>query len=493
MPNFLSFLKKHFLLSSTVLTILLACLWIFSTPVNFFNSVENASLWVRDYFGGFYLYLGFGCVVFLLIFALLPIGKKRLGGKTPEYSFFSWMAMLYSAGMGSGILLRATQEPVFMQQNPPIDTGVSSEILSLEYVFYHWGLTAWAFYVFFALIMGYSFFIKKEKLAISTVFSAKSNSISLQLIDFLAIITTVVGLVASLGMGAKQVEDGANFLMGSNENLIDYSATALIFLGAGYSAYRGIHKGIQRISNINIILTLALLFFVFVQSDVLLIFDRFFSALYHYIIDFIPMSLALGKYDPGKEFLTDWTYYYWAFWLAWAPFTGVFIARISRGRSMRQMILGALIVPSLSSFFWFSVFGSEAFSFIEEWGSYSGEFSNVFSSIFVFLTEYPLGSVTVVITLILLLGFLITSADSAIFVLSMFTDRGKEEPKKSYRLIWTVILFLFTIAVLLVGSSNKGENVLTAMQKLLIVTSLPFSFFTVLIAIKLVLKLKKKA
>jgi glycine betaine transporter len=264
-------------------------------------------------------------------------------------------------------------------------------------------------------------------------------------------------------------------------------------LGAGYSAYRGIHKGIQRISNINIILTLALLFFVFVQSDVLLIFDRFFSALYHYIIDFIPMSLALGKYDPGKEFLTDWTYYYWAFWLAWAPFTGVFIARISRGRSMRQMILGALIVPSLSSFFWFSVFGSEAFSFIEEWGSYSGEFSNVFSSIFVFLTEYPLGSVTVVITLILLLGFLITSADSAIFVLSMFTDRGKEEPKKSYRLIWTVILFLFTIAVLLVGSSNKGENVLTAMQKLLIVTSLPFSFFTVLIAIKLVLKLKKKA
>lgn len=492
MTHTLRFFKRHALILTSAFTVVLGCLWVFWSPVQFFEATESASLWVRDYFGRFYLYIGLGCVLFLLLIAALPLGKQRMGNQKPEYSTFSWIAMLYSAGMGSGILLRATQEPVFMQQHPPIATGVSPEILSLEYVFYHWGLTAWAFYVFFALIMGYSYFIKKESLSISTIFSTQKHTFSLRFIDWLAIVTTVVGIVASLGMGGQQIEDGLNFLLDQNIDLLDYTAVTLVFIGATYSAYRGIHKGIQRISTLNIILTLVLLFFVFVQSDISLIFNRFFTALYHYIIDFIPMSLALGKYDPGKEFLTDWTYYYWAFWLAWAPFTGVFIARISRGRSLRQMIFGALLIPSLSSFFWFTVFGSEAFSFIDSRGSYSGEFSDVFSSIFVFLSEYPLGGVTVVITVLLLLGFLITSADSAIFVLSMFTDRGKENPRKNYRLIWAAILLLFTIAVLLVGNSNAGENVLTAMQKLLIVTSLPFAFFAIIIAIQLLLTLRKK-
>ncbi|MFD2433563.1 BCCT family transporter [Mesonia maritima] len=216
------------------------------------------------------------------------------------------------------------------------------------------------------------------------------------------------------------------------------------------------------------------------------ILKNFGLAFYHYVVDFIPLSLALGKYNPGENFLTDWTYYYWAFWLAWAPFTGIFIARISRGRTIKQMILGSLFIPSLGSFFWFSVFGTSSFQLIEKMTNYNNEFGNVFTSIFVFLENYPFATITSVITIILLIGFLVTSVDSAIYVLSMFTDKGKENPKKSHRFIWAFLLFLCTEAILLLGTFSAAKNVLTAMQKLLIITSLPFALLSVLIAVGLI-------
>lgn len=200
-----------------------------------------------------------------------------------------------------------------------------------------------------------------------------------------------------------------------------------------------------------------------------------------YIIDFIPMSLAYGKYDPGIDFLTDWTFYYWAFWLAWAPFTGIFIARISRGRTLRQLLLGVLVIPSLGTFFWFSVFGTSAFETIASWGAYNNEFGDVFSSIFVFFEAYPLATLLNFTTLFLLISFLVTSVDSAVFVLSMFTDKGKHLPAKKHRLIWSIFIFLATAALLLLGNSKPEIDVLVAVQKLLIITSLPFAFFMVVI------------
>lgn len=258
------------------------------------------------------------------------------------------------------------------------------------------------------------------------------------------------------------------------------------------SAYSGVENGIKQISNWNIYITIALLLFVFVQTDVGVVLQRFFTALFYYVKDFISLSLALGNFNPGKEFLTDWTYYYWAFWLAWAPFTGIFIARISEGRTLREMILGVLLIPSIGTFFWFSVFGGASFGLIAGRGSYSGEFDNVFTSIFHFFEAFSLPSVTNIITVILLISFLVTSVDSAIYVLSMFSDNGNENPNKKYRFIWAMLLFLFCEAIIVLGNVKPESNVLTAMQKFLIVSSLPFAFLTLVLMVTFLRQLINK-
>jgi len=485
--SLLDFLKNNLLLALSILFILAFSSFIFISPESFYNTIETYSITIRDLFGSFYLWLGLGCVLFLLILAFTPFGKIKLGGSKPEYNTLSWIAMLYSAGMGAGILLRAVQEPVFMQQHPPISTNDSAEVVALEYTFYQWGFTAWAFYVFFALVIGYYLFVRKKSMLLSNTFPQFEGSKLIKGVDLLTILTTVIGIVAAISLGTEQIEGGLTYLLETENNYaFAYLFTFIIFLFGFISAYRGIHKGIQKISNWNIALTFLLLLFIFLQNDMLQILKNFGIATYQYIIDFLPLSLALGNYNPGKQFLTDWTLYYWAFWLAWAPFTGIFIARISKGRSIRQMILGAIFIPSLGSFFWFSVFGTSSFQLIEQMSSYQGEFDNVFTSIFVFLKAYPLSTVTSILTIVLLVGFLITSVDSAIYVLSMFTDKGKQNPKKTHRLIWAILMFIFTEAILLLGSFTPEINVLTAMQKLLIVTSLPFALLSVLIGIRLI-------
>ncbi|SHI40767.1 glycine betaine transporter [Mesonia phycicola] len=483
----LHYLKNNLLLAFSVVFILVFSSFIFISPESFYQLIEEYSLIVRNLFGSFYLWLGLACVVFLLVLAFTPFGKIRLGGKKPEYKTLSWVAMLYSAGMGAGILLRAVQEPVFMQQNPPIVSDNTSEIIALEYTFYQWGFTAWAFYVFFALVMGYYLFVKNKSMLLSNAFPQYESSKLIKGVDLLTVLTTVIGIVAAIGLGTKQIEGGLTFLLDPNHNYyFAYLFTFVIFLLGFISAYRGISNGIQKLSNWNIALTSLLLLFIFLQNDMLLILKNFGIATYQYIIDFVPLSLALGNYNPGKQFLTDWTLYYWAFWLAWAPFTGIFIARISKGRTIRQMILGAILIPSLGSFFWFSVFGTSSFQLIEKMSNYQGEFDNVFTSVFVFLQAHPFSTATSILTIILLVGFLITSVDSAIYVLSMFTDRGNQHPKKTHRLVWAILMLVFTEAILVLGSFNTEINVLTAMQKLLIITSLPFAFLSVLIGIRLV-------
>ncbi|MGO3810547.1 BCCT family transporter [Mesonia sp.] len=486
MNKMIAYLKENTLLCFSFLSILALSLYISLAPQQFYALIEQYSISIRNSFGVFYLWLGLACVIFLLVVAISPFGKRRLGGTTPEYGFFSWTAMLYSAGMGAGILLRAVQEPVFMQQNPPIQTGSSPEIIALEYTFYQWGFTAWAFYAFFALVIGYYVYIRKESILLSNSFSSAKTSNVIRSVDYLTVMTTVVAIVAAIALGTAQIEGGLQFLLGNEVSIYAYLFTFLIFLLAFISVYRGIHKGIKQISNLNIIITILLLGFVLFHSDLAQIFSNFFIASYHYVIDFIPLSLALGDHNPGKEFLTDWTFYYWAFWLSWAPFTGIFIARISKGRTVRQLIFGSLFLPCFGSFLWFSSFGTSAFQLIETWGVYEGEFSNVFTSLFVYLKAFPLSGFTSIVTILLLVGFLVTSVDSAIFVLSMFTDKGKENPKKSHRLLWAIALFLFTEAILILASYSAAGDVLTAMQKFLIITSLPFAFLTVLIGINLV-------
>ncbi|WP_416448549.1 BCCT family transporter [Leeuwenhoekiella sp. A2] len=477
--------------------------FLYAETLSTYNAIEEASLWVRTYFGPFYLYLGLGCVLLLVVIACSPWGKYKIGkqDKKPVFSRLAWISMLYSAGMGAGILLRAVQEPVFMQQHPPLATQSTAETIALEFTFYQWGFTAWAFYAVFALAIGYAIFKRELPVATSSTFArllptkinAEKSPILCQFIDILTILTTVFGLVAAVGLGASQIKGGLNHLFE-----IDFGYTTIIalvvligFLSL-FSALSGVDKGIKRLSTWNIYLTVALLLFVFMQCDIPAVSKQFFTSFYRYIIDFIPMSLAIGKYDPGQAFLTDWTYYYWAFWLAWAPFTGIFIARISQGRTLREIIIGVLLIPSLGTFFWFTVFGQSAFEMINSWGSYSGEFDNVFTSIFVFLEHYPAQGFINMVVIILLVSFLVTSVDSAIYVLSMFTDKGNPDPSKKQRLMWSIILTVFCVGIVLLGHAKADSDVLTAMQKLLIITSLPLSLLMVLMIVLWVIDISQK-
>ncbi|MEZ4811485.1 MAG: BCCT family transporter [Allomuricauda sp.] len=476
-------------------------LLLFSVVVFFFTewsyqSIETLSLWVRSHFGYFYLYLGLGCVLLLVGLALSPWGKLKLGTKDekPEHSLWAWASMLYSTGMGAGILLRAVQEPVFMQRNPPFPSHTTPDILALEFTFYQWGFTAWAFYGLFALVIGYALFAKNRQVLVSSSIPQKFKGTKrANTVDILAIITTVFGLIAAIGLGTAQITGGLNHIFQSEFGVTVTLLLAILISAIAFvSVWLGVDKGIKQISKFNILVTLLLLAFVFLNSDMGNILLSFGKAFWQYLIDFIPMSIAVGRYNPGIAFLTDWTFYYWAFWLAWAPFTGIFIARISRGRTVRQMLLGVLILPSLGTFFWFSVFGTSAFEIIESWGSYQNEFGSVFSSIFVFLGEYPLSGLLNGVTLLLLVSFLVTSVDSAVFVLSMFTDSGNPDPQKKHRLIWSVFILLATLALILLGNAKPDIDILVAVQKLLIITSLPFAFFMVFMAAVFLSRFKKQ-
>lgn len=500
-------MKVNFI-KNNLLYISLGILLFFSIFLYFFTlktyeGIDSFSFYIRQRFGHFYLWLGFICVLLLITLSLSSWGKLRLGKTTdrPQFSRLAWISMLYSAGMGAGILLRAVQEPVFMKYNPPIKTGVNLETIALEYTFYQWGFTAWAFYAVFAITIGYYIFTKSKKVLPSSAFSSLEHITSSQRIkknifasiDILAILTTVFGLVAAIALGTTQIEGGLNHLFNKNFGVLGaIIILILISILAFISVFRGVNKGIKIISKWNIYVTFALLLFVFVQSDILTITTQFFVSIYHYILDFIPLSLAYGSYNPGEKFLTDWTYYYWAFWLAWAPFTGVFIARISKGRTLRELILGVLLVPSLGTFFWFTTFGQSAFQIIENIGVYEGQFDNVFSSIFVFFENYPFQGAINILTILLLMSFLITSLDSAIFVLSMFTDNGKLTPSKKHRLLWSITLTIFSIGIILLGNIKTDISVLIAMQKLLIITSLPFSFLMVIMIILFIYDFRKR-
>ena len=468
---------------------------IFSFTTEFYAFIDTASIWVREIFGEFYLWLGLACVLFLLIIGFSKYGRIRLGNSPPQFDRLSWIAMLYSAGMGAGILLRAVQEPVFMYQNPPLKTAYPNDIIALEFTFYQWGFTAWAFYGIFALFIGYSLFVRKNNMLLGTSLpQLKKIKAIPQSIDLLTILTTVFGLVAAIGLGTTQIEGGISHLSDREPGTlwIVISLVFLICLLAFISAYSGVEKGIKPISNWNIYITIALLILVFIQADIIEVLKSFSTATWFYIKDFFQLSLAMGDFNPGKQFLTDWTYYYWAFWLAWAPFTGIFIARISQGRSIREMILGVLILPSLGSFLWFSVFGTSSFEIIENMAAYNGEFSDVFTSVFKFFESFPLSNFTNIVTVLLLISFLVTSVDSAIYVLSMFSDKGNENPKKKYRLVWAALILIFSEAIILLGNVKPESDVLDAMQKFLIIGSLPFAIFTALMMLLFVIEIRKK-
>ncbi len=444
-------------------------------------------------FGSFYLYLGLASVLVLLCIAFSKVGKIKLGNSKPRYSWLSWISMLYSTGMGAGLLLRAVQEPVYYFSHSPRESALSKSDFALQYTFFHWGLTPWAFYGLFGLIIAYNIYgQKKTILSSASLGSRYANTLWSGIIDAVTIICTLLGVVAAAGLGSRQLLGAYQYWAGLQDLPASSSVYIMLIIGilATLSAFLGLNKGIRKISNLNIFLAVALMLFTWMVSgaggNVLL---SVVSAGSHYLREFLPMSLNLGKQQVSQAFLIDWTFFYWAFWLSWAPFTGVFIARISKGRTIKQFIFGALLVPALGTFLWFGIFGNSVFGLLEAGTAEATQFESIYSAIFNFFNHLPLAWLSNSIATVLIFTFLITSVDSAIYVLSMFSDKGNTKPSKKMRLYWGSIISLSTILVILLGK----DQLLAAVSQLLILFALPFSFlFVGLVGIFLYSIFKKK-
>jgi glycine betaine transporter len=444
-------------------------------PAFFKTKLGEWTTEILEVFGGFYLFLGFAAVAVMVLIALSPMGGKKLGKGEPEYSWFSWIAMLYSTGMGAGLLLRAVQEPVFYFTDPPRESSLSPGDFALEYTFFHWGFTPWAFYGLFGLVIASNLFHKEKTILSSSILPSRfRDSLGAVAMDSLTIICTLLGVVAAVGLGSRQLLDAIGYWLEweaiSSEQAI--FPVLLICALATVSAYSGVNKGIRILSNLNIGLAIGLMLFTWYIGSSGIVTGALMRSFGGYLYDFIPMSLNLNGQKVSHQFLTDWTIFYWAFWLAWAPFTGVFIARISKGRSVRAFVIGTMLIPSVGTFLWFSVFGANAFALIEAGLVSADKFESIYSAIFNFFAAFPHSGLSNSVTTILIITFLVTSVDSAIFVLSMFSDGGKTEPSRKIRLFWGFSIPLFTIAVILTGK----EQLLGSVSQLLILFALPFSF-----------------
>lgn len=422
-------------------------------------------------FSTYYLVLGLIIVLASLMILFSPIRNETLGSDKPPYSYFSWIALLYSTGMGSGLLLRAVQEPVYYFNNSPVVT-TNAKVTALQYTFFHWGFTPWAMYSLFGLFIAYNLYVKKVPNLVHAILPDFRNGFFKSFAILFMVLITITGVIASLGLGTAQLVGGMNYTFDLGLGTWFLLMTVLIMGSvATYSALTGITKMIKFLADFDFIFSIILMLFVAFFLNFNLFFTQTFDALYQYVIHFFEMSLATGNYRTKGNFTEDWTVFYWAFWLAWVPFTGIFIARISKGRTIKEFLIATILVPTLATIVWFSIFATTAFEIIDSGNR--KEFDNVFSSLFVFLEHLPFHGLTFIIAGLLIAISIINSVDSAIFVLGMFSDNGNENPSKIHKFSWGVIITATALGLTALGS----VDLLNGISNMLIIMVLPFSFF----------------
>ncbi|EGQ3895116.1 BCCT family transporter [Staphylococcus pseudintermedius] len=459
-------------------------------PTQFGEFTNTIKLWITDKLGWYYLILTTIIVFFCIFLIFSPIGKLKLGrpNDKPEFNTVSWFAMLFSAGMGIGLVFYGAAEPISHFASPPNADPQSTEAFteSLRSTFFHWGFHAWAVYGVVALALAYAQFRKGEPGLLSKtlrpILGDHVDGLIGTIIDVLAVFATVIGVAVSLGMGALQISGGLNYLFGLPNTIVTQSiiivVVTILFI---MSAWSGLSKGIQYLSNLNIGLGTLLLITGLIVGPTVLILNMFTSSTGSLLNSFLFNSFDAAATNPQKrEWMSDWTLYYWGWWLSWSPFVGVFIARVSKGRSIREFISGVLLVPVIVSFIWFSVFGVlgiETAKKHKEIFDMSAE-----TQLFGVFNHIPLSIVLSIIALLLIASFFITSADSATFVLGMQTTNGSLNPSAFIKVTWGIAQSLIAFVLLLSGGGD-GEAGLNALQSAAIISALPFSFIVILMMI----------
>jgi glycine betaine transporter len=466
------------------------------SPELFASAAAQVLKMTTTNFGWFYLIVTFGFLIFCLFLAFSRYGQIPLGGDDdePEYSLPTWFAMLFSAGMGIGLVFWGVAEPISHYFAPPAGvTGQTTEAAqtALRYAFFHWGLHPWGIYAVIALALAYFQFRKGAKGLISSTFlpllGDKVNGPIGKGIDVLAVIATAFGVATSLGLGTLQINGGFTHLFGLPSNLfVQIAIIVVITVLFLVSATTGLDKGIKYLSNTNLILALVLLFLTLVLGPTSFLFDTFTSTLGSYLNNLVSMSLRLTPFTQGT-WVANWTLFYWAWWIAWAPFVGMFIARVSKGRTIKEFVICVMLVPSLLSFIWFSVFGGTALhlEIFDQAQIGQAVQNDISTALFLALEQLPMGYILAVVATLLVITFFITSADSAIFVLGMLSSDGKLNPSNRVKITWGILQSAIAVVLLLSGG-------LEGLQTASIVAALPFAVIMVLMCYSLLKALKEE-
>jgi len=493
--NVSGFKQELVFIISSVVILFFILLGVFSPAVLDYLS-SGVHSFILDNFSWLYLISAFFFLIFSLGLALSKFGTIKLGrdNEKPQYSFFGWLAMLFAAGMGIGLIFWGVSEPLvhFISPPPFLSAGTPAAAdFAMTYSFFHWGVHPWAIYTIVSISIAYFSFRRGMPTLISScfypLFGERIYGISGKLVDILAVFATIFGTATSLGLGALQIHSGLSHLYGISSAIsvtvgIIIIATALFMA----SAIIGVEKGIQTLSKINITLAVCLLAFILFLGSIPEILNLFSSTLGSYTNNIIDISLQSYPFQ-GESWSREWTVFYWAWWISWSPFVGIFIAQISRGRTIREFVLTVLTIPPLFTFFWFSVFGGSAL-LLERGGAaglaqVAGEDASL--ALFVFLEHYPFPALLSVIALFLLMVFFITSADSATVVLSSLTSGGGAFVKVYKKMVWGLFLSAVAIILLLTGG-------LTSLQIMAVTAAFPFLFVMFLLCYNLYIGLSQE-
>ncbi|MDX8336847.1 BCCT family transporter [Candidatus Cetobacterium colombiensis] len=448
---------------------------------------------------------GFLYLIIVLIIALVCLflccssyGNIKLGkdNSKPEYSNLSWFSMLFSAGMGVGLVFFGVAEPMTHYVYPVGIEGGTKEAIDFAFKtsFFHWGIHPWAIYSFLALAMAYFQFRKGEKGLVSSLFSPilKGKSYERKIkdsIDVIAILATITGVATTLGLGALQINSGLNHLFNIpnsiTSQIIIIAVVTVIFIA---SALGSLDKGIKTLSNINVFISILLLLMVIVLGPTISIFNVFSENLGNYLNNFLKISLKTNSFGDNK-WMSAWTIFYWSNWVAWTPFVGTFIARISKGRTIREFVIGVVVIPSIVSFVWFSAFGTLGITLGKEFATVAVE--NTETALFLVFAKYKFGALMSGIAILLLGSFFVTSADSATYVLGMMSSDGDLNPPTYKKLIWGIAQSLLAIALIFAGGLNmlKTASIIIAFPLLIL---FPIMIFTMFYSLKRDMYIKKQ-
>ena len=417
-------------------------------------------------------------VVFSLYIALSRYGDIRLGHQTehPEYSLLSWFGMLFSAGIGIGLLYWGTAEPLYHFMSPPMGQAETVEAAkqAMSISFLHWGIHAWALYCVVALSLAYFHYRRGLPLSIRSVLypliGQKIYGKWGHVVDTLAVFGTMFGVVTSLGLGAMQINAGFSNVFGIPNNVpVQLCLIAIITAMATLSVMMGLDKGIKRLSDINIVLTVLLLGFMLLFGPTQFIIDSFIENIGNYVSQLIPLGFWSEAYS-NTDWQANWTIFYWAWWVSWSPFVGIFVARISRGRTIREFIFGVLFIPMLLLFFWFTTFGGSAvhMELMGNYGLIEAVKADYGSAIFKLIEYYPLTKPLTLVIVVMIMLWFVTSSDSASLVIDMLTAGGDTNPPKIQRLFWALSQGVIAAVLLVAGG-------LSALQAVAIIAGFPFA------------------